>query len=121
MTHPDHVILYVDDPRRSAAFYGQILETKAVESAPTFALLVLNTGVKLGLWKREGVVPATAASGGGNEIAIAVPTDVEVKRLHADWSGRGVPILLPPTRLDFGTSFVAADPDGHRVRVMTLD
>lgn len=32
----------------------------------------------------------------------------------------GATIALPPTELDFGRSFVAVDPDGHRLRVYAL-
>jgi len=32
-----------------------------------------------------------------------------------------VPIALPPTDLDIGRSFVALDPDGHRLRVYASD
>lgn len=30
---------------------------------------------------------------------------------------RGLTILQEPVRMDFGTAFVATDPDGHRLRV----
>ncbi len=36
---------------------------------------------------------------------------------HLDWSLRGLPILQAPTNMDFGRTFVALDPDGHRLRV----
>jgi predicted enzyme related to lactoylglutathione lyase len=36
---------------------------------------------------------------------------------HADWSKRGLTIAQPPTQMDFGHTFVALDPDGHRLRV----
>jgi predicted enzyme related to lactoylglutathione lyase len=37
--------------------------------------------------------------------------------MHAEWKRRGLTIVQAPTRLDFGTTFVAVDPDGHRLRV----
>lgn len=43
-----------------------------------------------------------------------------VDALHAEWLGKGATILMRPTDLDFGRSFVAADPDGHRLRVYTV-
>ena len=33
----------------------------------------------------------------------------------------GFPIALEPTTLDFGYTFVATDPDGHRLRVCATD
>ncbi len=40
-----------------------------------------------------------------------------VDTTHADWSGRGLTILQRPTDMDFGRTFLAIDPDGHRLRV----
>ena len=36
---------------------------------------------------------------------------------YRDWSLRGLPILQAPIDMDFGRTFVALDPDGHRLRV----
>ncbi len=36
---------------------------------------------------------------------------------HAAWSGRGFKTLQKPVNMDFGRTFVALDPDGHRLRV----
>jgi predicted enzyme related to lactoylglutathione lyase len=47
----------------------------------------------------------------------AVPDATAVEATHADWSKRGLTIAQPPTRMDFGHTFVALDPDGHRLRV----
>jgi len=41
----------------------------------------------------------------------------QVDALHADWRERGLAILQDPQMLDFGYTFTAADPDGHRLRV----
>jgi predicted enzyme related to lactoylglutathione lyase len=37
--------------------------------------------------------------------------------MHRDWIARGLPIIQQPADLDFGRTFVATDPDGHRLRV----
>lgn len=37
--------------------------------------------------------------------------------MHDDWKKRGLIIIQPPTVMDFGSNFVAVDPDGHRLRV----
>ena len=121
MNVPDYALLYVDDPRRSAAFYGRLLGLQPVEAAPTFCLLVLGERLKLGLWKRDEVIPAPSARGGGGELAITVKDEARVNALHAEWTASGIPVVQPPKRLDFGFSFVVQDPDGHRLRVMTLD
>ena len=60
------------------------------------------------------------ASGGGCEIGFKVNGAAAVDAAHAEWRTKGAAIALPPTDLDFGRSFVALDPDRHRLRVYAL-
>ncbi|MFD1986108.1 VOC family protein [Mesorhizobium newzealandense] len=120
MAAPNFIILYVDQPQQSGAFYSALLGREPVESSPTFVLFVLDAGFKLGLWSRHTVVPAAAASGGGTEIVFALDAPDAVDATHADWAGRGLKILQTPTDMDFGRTFVALDPDNHRLRVYWL-
>ncbi len=108
------IILYVDNPAKSAAFYGALLGREPIEQSPTFAMFPLRDGAALGLWSRHTVEPGPEAAGGGGEVAF-VAADVDA--VHADWAARGLSILQPPIDLDFGRTFVALDPDGHRLRV----
>jgi catechol 2,3-dioxygenase-like lactoylglutathione lyase family enzyme len=111
------LLLYVDDPAPSAAFYADLLAAPIVEQSPTFAMLPLREGVMLGLWSRHTVEPKPAALAGASEVAFTVADTAAVTEVHADWSRRGLRILQAPTEMDFGTTFVALDPDGHRLRV----
>jgi predicted enzyme related to lactoylglutathione lyase len=80
-------------------------------------MLPMREGMMLGLWRIDGVAPASTTLGGGGELCAALATREAVDALHADWLARGVPVLQPPTAMDFGYTFTAADPDGHRIRV----
>jgi predicted enzyme related to lactoylglutathione lyase len=111
------LLLYVDDPAPSAAFYADLLAAPIIEQSATFAMLPLRDGVMLGLWSRHAVEPKSAAGPGASEVAFAVADAATVEAMHADWKGRGLKIAQVPTRMDFGTTFVAIDPDGHRLRV----
>ena len=111
------LILYVDNPPSSATFYAGLLGSPIVEQSPTFAMLPLREGVMLGLWSRHTVEPAAAGAAGCSEVAFTVADAGEVQWLHDDWKARGLRITQAPTRMDFGTTFVALDPDGHRLRV----
>jgi catechol 2,3-dioxygenase-like lactoylglutathione lyase family enzyme len=115
--NPNFIILYVADPGRSADFYADLLEAKPVEASPTFAMFALPSGVMLGLWKRAGVEPAPSAPPGGGELAFTVPDAATVAAVQADWQRRGLRIIQAPTAMDFGHTFTAEDPDGHRLRV----
>ena len=113
------VLLYVESPAASAAFYEKLLGRPPVEASATFALFAMPSGVMLGLWSRHTVEPTATAKGGGGEIAVTLVDAAAVDATHADWSARGLKILQAPTDLDFGRTFVALDPDGHRLRVFS--
>lgn len=113
----NYVLLYVDNPPASAKFYGDLLGKSPLDVAPTFALLAMDSGLMLGLWSKSGVEPKPAGAPGGGEIAIKVGDADAVRATHADWVKRGLPIAQAPTDMDFGPTFVALDPDGHRLRV----
>jgi catechol 2,3-dioxygenase-like lactoylglutathione lyase family enzyme len=119
--NPNYVLLYVDNPAVSVAFYSDLLGLEPVESSPTFALFVLASGLKLGLWARHTVEPKSLASGGGSELAFGVADRSVVNDMYADWSARGLAIAQRPVSMDFGYTFVALDRDGHRLRVFVLE
>ena len=75
---------------------------------------------KVGLWSRETVEPATGGAPGALEIGIAHGTPADVDAFHASWLARGLPVLQPPTDMDFGRSCMVTDPDGHRIRVFAI-
>ncbi|MDE1570680.1 VOC family protein [Aquabacter sp. P-9] len=114
------ILLHVADAQASGAFYARLLGIAPVEESPTFVFFRLPSGTGLGLWQREGVTPASSSAVGGGEIGLSLPDAAAVDAVHADWVAKGAHILLPPTDLDFGRSFVAADPDGHWVRVYAM-
>jgi predicted enzyme related to lactoylglutathione lyase len=117
MLTPTYTILYVTDPQASARLYGRLLDTDHVETSPTFVLFVLENGRMLGLWKTSDAVPAADFHGSGSELAFRVPDDAQVDALHGKWREAGLRILQAPAKVDFGYTFSAADPDGHRLRV----
>lgn len=117
MTDPNFIILYVDSPVASTDFYTELLGKPPLESSSTFAMFALESGVMLGLWLKHTVEPAATATGGGGELAFSVADNHTVHALHTDWVRRGLVIAQAPTDMDFGHTFVALDPDGHRLRV----
>ncbi|HNX70638.1 VOC family protein [Rivihabitans pingtungensis] len=117
MLSPDMTILAVADPLVSARFYQSLLGIEPVECQATFAMFVLPSGLKLGLWQREGVAPAVTAEPGSVELAAALADEAALRDCWARWRGLGVEVIQPPTQMDFGLTMTAADPDGHRLRV----
>lgn len=122
MTNPNMILLYVDDTAASAAFYGDLLGRKGTGHSANFATVPLEGGMTLGLWARGTVKPATSGTGGAQgEIVFMVEDKPAIDALYADWQARGLEIAQELTALDFGPTFVALDPDGHRLRVCLQD
>lgn len=112
------VLLYVENPQASAAFYQALFGWAPIETSPTFAMLPLRDGVMLGLWSRKTVEPAASMPANCSEVAFTVANAAAVDVAHADWVARGAKIAQCPVTMDFGRTFVALDPDGHRLRVL---
>lgn len=117
MTDFNFVLLYVDNPPASAAFYADLFGRPPVEVSPSFAMVPLRDPVMLGLWSRHTVEPKPGAAAGASEIAFTVSDTGAVHATHDAWRARGIAIAQAPTQMDFGNTFVALDPDGHRLRV----
>jgi len=117
MLTPTYTILYVADPQASARLYANVLDTQHIETSPTFVLFPLENGRMLGLWAKSAAEPAADFHGSGSELAFRVADEAEVDALHGKWRESGLRIVQAPTRMDFGYTFTAADPDGHRLRV----
>jgi len=111
------VILYVENPPRSASFFADLLNRRIVDQSEGFAMLALSDGVMLGLWRRDEVEPPAQGGPGAQEIALTTPDEADVDATCRDWAKRGVAIAQRPVDMDFGRCFTALDPDGHRIRV----
>lgn len=111
----NYILLSVADTAKSHDFYTSLLGIQPVEASPTFLLYVLPNGIKLGLWLASEIEPAPRTAG-GVEVTFSEKDDVGIDAIFADWSGKAE-VLQKPTQMDFGYTFVVADPDGHRLRV----
>jgi predicted enzyme related to lactoylglutathione lyase len=109
-------LLYVADPLKSADFYEKILGVPARDRAPGFSMFALANGMHLGLWLKGDVIPAANAPGGA-ELSFTEANPSAVEARAELFRGLGVTILQEPTEMDFGFTFTAQDPDGHRIRV----
>lgn len=117
MSDPSYILLYVADVAKSAAFYELLLGRPPVETSPAFALFVLQSGVKLGLWAKSDVEPSARLAGGGAELAFMLESEAQVTGRYEEWRKQGIEIVQNPVWMDFGFTFVGVDPDEHRLRV----
>ncbi len=110
-------VLYVKDIAASVAFYRGLFGVEPVESSPGFAMFPMPP-VMLGLWKRDEVKPAPNGAPGALELDFTMDSAKAVLDYHSEWVKRGLKIAQEPVEMDFGHTFVALDPDGHRLRVL---
>ncbi|WP_454784357.1 VOC family protein [Legionella sp. WA2024007413] len=117
---PNLIIFYVDNPQVSEQFYERLFNSQPIQSSPTFVMFLLKSGMRLGLWSKHTVEPPAAANGGGSELSLQVQNDPLVDELHTLWQKENIQIAQAPTMMDFGYTFVALDPDNHRLRIFSL-
>jgi catechol 2,3-dioxygenase-like lactoylglutathione lyase family enzyme len=113
-----YVLLYVRDPAASAEFYSRMLKREAaLDRLPTFADVSITDGAKLGLWSETVVKPPGRAVAGGGELMFRVADSQTLIAAYDDCIARSVPIAQDPAEMNFGLTFVALDPDGHKLRL----
>ena len=116
---PSAIVLYVDNLAISRQFYQDLLGIKPEEASPTFHSFTLSKGMGLGLKAKHAVEPPADKNGGG-ELAFTLDNNKKVDALFAEWQKKDINIALPPTVVPYGYTFVALDPDGNRLRVVSL-
>jgi catechol 2,3-dioxygenase-like lactoylglutathione lyase family enzyme len=118
MTAFNFILAYVNDAPKSAELYRRLLDAEPVELSQNWAMFALPSGISLGLWSRAEVEPK-ATLPGGIELGFPVGSDAEVSAIRERWAAEGLKIIQEPVAMDFGFTFTAADPDGHRLRVFS--
>lgn len=121
MTDPNLILFYVEDPARSSAFYRKLLGRGPVASFPTYAAFAFVNGLNLGLWSTSAANFVSSGTGHRAELAFMVEDEAAVDQLYKTWQAAGVAIEQEPSQAVFGRTFVALDPDGHRLRVCAPD
>ncbi|WP_219995112.1 VOC family protein [Pseudomonas sp. SGAir0191] len=102
-------------------FYERLLGQKAQSEFPSYVSFLLDNGSALGLWSTKAKDYRSGDTGHRSEIAFLVETEAQVKILHQQWSTSGIYIEQPLHHAVFGLTFVALDPDSHRLRVCLPD
>lgn len=121
MLIPNLVIFYVKNPRESAAFYENIFKAKPVAVFPTYVAFSFENGLNFSLWSTQAKNFVSGGQGHRFEFSFMVSTPEEVRTLRNTWKDAGVQIEQDLHEAVFGLTFVALDPDGHRIRVCLPD
>lgn len=115
------IILSVEDPLASVAFYRQILGQEPRFEVPTYSSFEIEGGWTLGLLSTKSTSALPAGESNRMEIGFMVENEAAIRALYEDWQSKGVTIAEELVVKDFGPTFVGSDPDGHRLRVCLND
>jgi len=121
MLTPNLLLLYVQNPMESAIFYEKIFKTKPVASFPAYVAFSFANGFTFSLWSMQAKNFVSGGHGHCSELAFIVPSEDQVRTLRNEWKELGVQIEQDLHKAVFGLTFVALDPDGHRIRVCMPD
>ena len=103
MAHPNFILFYVN-LRLRVDFIATFSCDLYRKLKYLFALITVCY-----CWKRSGVRPPQ------RNAIIAVDGIEEVSNEIVQWRAHVVSIIQAPCDMDFGHTFVAVDPDGHRI------
>lgn len=121
MLTPNLVLFYVKNPIESAAFYENIFSTKPVALFPTYVAFSFPNGFTFSFWSTSATNFLSEGTGHRSELAFMVEEEQKVQELYDGWRKLGITIEQDLHEAVFGLTFVALDPDGHRIRVCIPD
>lgn len=121
MLTPNLLLFYVQNPLESAQFYEQIFEITPVASFPSYVAFIFKNGFSFSLWSTEAKNFVSGGNGHRAELSFMVADEESVRNLREKWSKLNITIEQDLHEAVFGLTFVALDPDGHRIRVCMPD
>lgn len=121
MLIPNLVLFYVKNTEISALFYEKVFSTKPVAVYPTYAAFSFDNGFNFSLWSTQAKNFVSGGTGHRSELSFMVNDEKTVRELCQKWKELGVTIEQDLHEAVFGLTFVALDPDGHRLRVCMPD
>lgn len=121
MLIPNLLLFYVQNPLESAIFYEKIFSRKPVALFPTYVAFSFENGFTFSLWSTQAPNFVSGGTGHCSELSFMVDDEEKVRELRKQWGIFGVTIEQDLHEAVFGLTFVALDPDGHRIRVCMPD
>ncbi|MBA2654862.1 MAG: glyoxalase [Gammaproteobacteria bacterium] len=121
MLIPNLLLFYVQNPLESALFYEKIFSRKPVASFPTYVAFAFENGLTFSLWSTQAKNFVSGGAGHRSELSFMVKDEQTVNELRKQWGEFGMVIEQELHEAVFGLTFVALDPDGHRIRVCIPD
>lgn len=94
---------------------------KTSSSFPTYVAFSFENGLTFSLWSLHAKNFVSGGTGHRCELSFLVENEDIVREMRKQWEKLGVMIEQDLHEAAFGLTFVALDPDGHRIRVCIPD
>ena len=122
MLRPNLLIFYVEDIKKSTQFYEILFSLKPQSVFKHYVAFEFPQEMYFALWSTQAKDFHSQGSGQRMELSFMVKDRKEVERLYKKWKDE-LDIEIEQELKDaiFGPTFVALDPDGHRIRVCIPD
>ena len=121
MLTPNLLLFYVKDPLDSALLYEKIFSRKPVALFPTYVAFSFENGLTFSLWSTQAKNFVSGGTGHRCELSFMVENEQKVRDIYQEWQEFGMAIEQELHEAVFGLTFVALDPDSHRIRVCIPD
>lgn len=117
---PNLQLVYVSDIDRSTKYYSEVFNYEPIFKSPRYVVFNIDGEAQFAIWS-GGETP----DGGVqrfSEIGIMLSTDAEVDALYQEWKNNKSIEFFKDLHSDvFGQTFLIKDPDGHIIRVCSID
>ncbi len=121
MQIPNLMLFYVKNPLDSALFYEKIFASNPVAAHPSYVAFSFENGFHFSLWSTQATNFVSDGTGHRSELAFMLHDEQTLHDTYKRWREHGVPLEQDLHEAVFGLTFVALDPDGHRIRVCLFD
>ncbi|MFN7096167.1 MAG: VOC family protein [Gammaproteobacteria bacterium] len=118
MFEPNAIVFYVDNLALSSHFYQELFGFSPEVPSATFRCFKLSNGMLIGL-KDKHAQGLSVDTNKGVELSFTVDNAKKVDELFLTWQQKGIRIVEMPAMVSFGYTFIAIDPDGNRLRVIS--
>ncbi|MFD2176515.1 VOC family protein [Veronia pacifica] len=115
MLELDSLVLYVSNLSTSVLFYRNILACEEQALSPTFVSFPISPSFNIELKEIENGDERRILT--LSELSLKVSDVASLKRMLKRWLAAGGELTQPITQAVYGSTFVIADPDGHRIRL----
>jgi catechol 2,3-dioxygenase-like lactoylglutathione lyase family enzyme len=117
---PNLQLIYVSDIERSTHYYSKIFNYKPIFKSPRYVVFTIDGEAQFAIWSGgttpDNTVPRFC------EIGIMLPSDKAVETLFEDWKKSDEIKFSRDLYTEvFGLTFLVEDPDGHIIRVCSVD